>query len=64
MLDYSFGNFKLNVTQALTRVDNGLAREVTTAPGAGALAVATFNVENLRPTDPAFEVCLPWPTRS
>ena len=52
VLDYSFGNFKLNVTQALTRVDNGLAREVTTAPGAGELAVATFNVENLRPTDP------------
>ncbi len=52
VLDYSFGNFKLNVTQALTRVDNGLAQEVTTAPAAGVLAVATFNVENLRPTDP------------
>jgi predicted extracellular nuclease len=51
VVDYSFGNFKLNVTQALTRVDNGLAREVTTAPGAGELAVATFNVENLSPND-------------
>ena len=52
VLDYSFGNFKLNVTEALTRVDNGLAREVTTAPGVGELAVATFNVENLSPNDP------------
>jgi predicted extracellular nuclease len=52
VLDYSFGNFKLNVTQALTRVDNGLAKEVTTGPGTGVLAVATFNVENLRPSDP------------
>ncbi len=52
VLDYSFGNFKLNVTQALTRVDNGLAKEVTTSPATGVLAVATFNVENLRPDDP------------
>jgi predicted extracellular nuclease len=52
VLDYSFGNFKLNVTQALTRVDNGLTREVTSAPAAGELAVATFNVENLSPNDP------------
>jgi predicted extracellular nuclease len=52
VLDYSFGNFKLEVTQALTRVDNGLTREVTTAPGTNELAVATFNVENLSPNDP------------
>jgi hypothetical protein len=52
VLDYSFGNFKLNVTQPLTRVDNALAKEVTTAPSTGELAVATFNVENLRPSDP------------
>jgi uncharacterized protein len=52
VLDYSFGNFKLEVTQPLTRVDNGLTREVTAAPGTGELAVATFNVENLSPNDP------------
>jgi predicted extracellular nuclease len=51
VLDYSFGNFKLNLTQPLTRVDNSLAREVTSAPGSGQLAVATFNVENLSPND-------------
>jgi predicted extracellular nuclease len=52
VLDYSFGNFKLNVTSALTPVDRGLAREVTAAPGAQEVAVATFNVENLDPGDP------------
>ena len=52
VLDYSFGNFKLEVTDTLTRVDNGLARETTTSPSAGQLAVATFNVENLSPNDP------------
>ena len=52
VLDYSFGKSKLNVTQPLTRVDNGLAHEVTSAPAAGELVVATFNVENLSPNDP------------
>jgi predicted extracellular nuclease len=52
VLDYSFGNFKLNVTQPLTRDDNGLSPETTTPPSTGQLAVATFNVENLSPLDP------------
>ncbi len=53
VLDYTFGNFKLFVTQALTAVAGGLAQEVTTAvPNAKQLAIATFNVENLDPTDP------------
>jgi predicted extracellular nuclease len=47
VLGYDFGNFEINLTAALTRVDNGLAREVTAAPGTNELAVATFNVENL-----------------
>jgi uncharacterized protein len=51
VVDYDFGNFEIEVTQALTRVDNGLAREVTAAPGPRELAVATFNVENLSPAD-------------
>ncbi len=52
VMDYSFGNFKLELTSALTRVNNGLAKEITAAPGAGQLTVATFNVENLAPGDP------------
>jgi uncharacterized protein len=52
VLDYSFGNVKLELTSPLARVDNGLTREITPAPGAGQLAVATFNVENLDPGDP------------
>jgi uncharacterized protein len=52
VMDYSFGNPKLELTSALTRVDNGLAKETTATPTAGQLTIATFNVENLDPTDP------------
>ena len=52
VMDYSFGNFKLNITQAVTGVSGGLARETTTIPTATQLAIATFNVENLDPGDP------------
>ena len=52
VLDYNFGNFELQLTSALTRVDNGLVREVARAQTAGELAIATFNVENLSPVDP------------
>jgi uncharacterized protein len=52
VLDYSFGNYDLQLTSALTRVDGGLAREATRAPQQSELAVATFNVENLSPVDP------------
>jgi predicted extracellular nuclease len=52
VLDYNFGNFEVLLTSALTRVDRGLKREVTRAQRRGELAVATFNVENLDPTDP------------
>ena len=31
MLDYSFGNFKLLITQSLTRVADGVAQEITGA---------------------------------
>jgi uncharacterized protein len=47
VMDYSFGNFKLNVTVSLTRVDNGLEREVTRAPIDQEIVVGTYNVENL-----------------
>ena len=52
VLDYSFGNFKLQVTAAPALTGGGLARETTAAPTASQLAVATFNVENLAPSDP------------
>jgi predicted extracellular nuclease len=51
VIDYSFGNFKLFVTNELARVDGGLRKETTGAPVRLQLSVATFNVENLDPTD-------------
>jgi len=54
VLDYSFGNFKLNVTTELTRVDRALAQETTAAPTDQQIAVATYNVENLDPGDRTF----------
>ena len=53
VLDYSFGNFKLNVTMLLTRVDGGLRREVTRLPADYEIVVGTYNVENLDPGDGA-----------
>ena len=51
VLDYNFGNFELLLISALARVDGGLAREVADEPKKHDLTVATFNVENLDPTD-------------
>jgi predicted extracellular nuclease len=52
VMTYDFANYKVAVTQPLTAVDAGLQREVTALPRDNELAVATFNVENLAPTDP------------
>jgi len=52
VVDYNFGNFFLEVTNAVSRVDSGLQRETTALPGLDELAVATFNFENLDTTDP------------
>src|SRR6266545_7343736 len=51
VVDYSFGNFKLlsSTTPAVT--SGGLAKESTATPSADQLSVATFNVENLDPSD-------------
>jgi uncharacterized protein len=51
VMDYSFGNFKLNITAPLVRVDGGLEREATLAPREQELVVGTYNVENLDPGD-------------
>jgi predicted extracellular nuclease len=52
-MTYEFANFKIGITRALTEADGGLAREVTVATHENELAIATFNVENLAPGDPA-----------
>ncbi len=52
VLDYSFGNFKLLITEAETTTSGGLAPEVGLIGANGQLSVATFNVENLDPNDP------------
>jgi uncharacterized protein len=51
IVDYSFGNFKLDVSGPFTAVSGNLEREVAKVPGPNDLAVATFNVENLDPND-------------
>lgn len=52
VIDYSFGNFKLQVISMPGVTAGGLAPETTGALTAHQLAIATFNVENLDPTDP------------
>jgi predicted extracellular nuclease len=51
VLDYSFGNFKFLPTQTPTVIDGGVQRETTKASSPAQLSVATFNVENLDPSD-------------
>src|SRR5262249_9433998 len=52
VLDYNFGNFFVEATQVPPAVHDGVTPESTTAPNVAQLAVATFNVENLAPSDP------------
>jgi predicted extracellular nuclease len=52
IVDYNFANFRLLPTATPTVHSGGLAQEVTRTAAANQLAVATFNVENLDPTDP------------
>jgi predicted extracellular nuclease len=51
VMDYTYANFKLQVTQALTATAGGLGQEMTTAQTGAQLSVATFNVENLDASD-------------
>jgi predicted extracellular nuclease len=52
VVDYDFSNFELLLTAPPTVVRGGLAREVTRTATARELSIATFNVQNLDPTDP------------
>jgi predicted extracellular nuclease len=54
IVDYSFGNFKLDVSEPVVTVSGELRREATRPARPGELAVATFNVENLDPSDTTF----------
>lgn len=51
VLDYSFGNFKLDVAEPVVTRSGGLERESAKRAGKDEIAVATFNVENLDPGD-------------
>ncbi|WP_426363284.1 endonuclease/exonuclease/phosphatase family protein [Streptomyces sp. E-08] len=52
-LDFNqFGGYTLTARTLGTVVDNGLERETTDKQHKNELAVATYNVENLDPTDP------------
>jgi predicted extracellular nuclease len=52
VLDYNFGNFFVEATQAPPVAHDGVTPETTAAQGTDQVAVATFNVENLAPSDP------------
>jgi uncharacterized protein len=53
IVDYSFGNFMVELTAPPLRTDGGLQKEVTeNGIPLNQLKIATFNVENLDPTDP------------
>ncbi|MCW2876877.1 MAG: endonuclease/exonuclease/phosphatase [Sphaerisporangium sp.] len=52
-LDYdNFGGYVIAATTLGARQNNNLAAEVTTTQATDQLAIATYNVENLDPTDP------------
>jgi predicted extracellular nuclease len=51
-LDYSFGNFSILPTATPAVTAGGLKPETTVAASSKQLSVATFNVENLAPSDP------------
>jgi predicted extracellular nuclease len=52
IVDYNFGLFMLELTAVPTVVHDGVTPETTAAPGAHDVSIATFNFENLDPTDP------------
>ncbi|GAB4012429.1 lamin tail domain-containing protein [Nocardioides ultimimeridianus] len=52
VVDYGFGTYDLEPSATPSVTHGGLTAESTTAATSGQLAAATFNVENLDPTDP------------
>jgi predicted extracellular nuclease len=52
VVDYAFGNYMLHALETPAHQDGGLQREVTDPASGDQLSIASFNVENLDPTDP------------
>jgi predicted extracellular nuclease len=52
VIDYNFGLFMLEVMASPTVVHDGVTPESTSPAGTNQVGVATFNFENLDPTDP------------
>src|SRR5207237_10285477 len=52
VVDYNFGNVFLEATGSSNATHDGVTPETTDPATSGQLAVATFNFENLDPTDP------------
>jgi predicted extracellular nuclease len=52
VMDYAFGNFHIHVTEPASPVSGSLLPETTSPQAANQLAIASFNVENLSPSDP------------
>jgi uncharacterized protein len=52
VLDYNFGNFFVEATATPGALHDGVSPESTVAQSSDQLAVSTFNVENLAPSDP------------
>ncbi len=53
IMDYAFSNFRIQTTAPLRTASGGLAREAAKVAKPDQLSVATFNVQNLSPLDPA-----------
>lgn len=53
VMSYSFGNFKLQAVQAPTVSSNPIVQQTAAEASAKSLAIASFNVENLDPSDDA-----------
>jgi predicted extracellular nuclease len=51
VVDYNFGNFMVELTSAPTVVAHNLPKEVTNSGIPNQLKIATFNVQNLDPSD-------------
>ena len=52
IIDYSYSNYKLEVTSLPAVNPGAITKEVTTQPNFNEISAGTFNVENLAPTDP------------
>jgi predicted extracellular nuclease len=53
VVDYSFGNWKFDVTEPVTAIDNGLTAEVSGLVSTPSkLTIGSYNVENLAPGNP------------